>query len=171
MTQGVRNRKVGGPAGPGLLLAEREINEQRRAINNRAPVNAKGDLRVSGGHRYIIGPYMTENIAANATTVLTQSLGGTLPTAWPAMHGGSLTGMAAAVSVTPAGEALVIELAINGTKSFERTLATGDLKDTWEFPRDTVTFKREDDITVQVTTTASWSATTSDLAVWLEMEM
>lgn len=95
---------------------------------------------------------------------------------WVASRAGSLMGIQATFTVAPAGSSLVLSVYKNGSLMHASAILTvtvgASLGRTTTFAKDTtgLTFVANDILSVRVTTDGSWSATTSDVAVCLEVE-
>lgn len=136
-----------------------------------------GDLSAAGGFRKNLGPFVRDNVAAS----LTDSRLGVGATGAPQLdlvvtRAGSLVGIAASFTVAPAGSTMTISIFKNGALMHATAVlsvtAGATLGRATTFTKDTANLSvaAGDRIGVAITTDGSWTATTSDLAVLVEIE-
>lgn len=136
-----------------------------------------GDIDAAGGFPLPFGPFVQDNVAANQSAVVVK-LGATGATVVDgvAPRAGSLRGIVASFTVAPAGTDLVVSVLKNGTLIHATGILTvtagATLGRTVTFTKDNANllFAAGDRIGVTVTTGAGWTATTSDMAVFVIVE-
>lgn len=135
----------------------------------------KGALASAGGMRRFCGPFVRDNLAAS----LTDSRLGIGATGAPQLdivmpRAGSVLAITCSLTVAPAGSNPVVRVFKNGALLNAACILTitagADLDQFTTFAQDLYTFAAGDRIGVAVTTDGSWTATTSDIAVELEVE-
>lgn len=140
-------------------------------------VTASGDIDAAGGFHISMGPFVQDNVAANQSAVVVK-LGATGATVVDgvAPRAGSLVGIVASFTVAPAGTDLVVSVLKNGTLIHSTGILTvtagATLGRAVTFTKDNANLllAAGDRIGVTVTTGAGWTATTSDMAVFVIVE-
>lgn len=140
-----------------------------RQLGQAIDQNASDLKALSTKQREAIGPYQFIDIPASATSVL-KLANITGATKALAVRAGSLVGFGAILSANAAGEALRIEVLVNGTIVSTVYMKSGTAKVTQTWATSIHKLKVEDELEVQVKTTAAWTATTADITAWLEVE-
>ncbi len=131
-------------------------------------------LQLGQPTRMMLGPWIQANVAANQAAVAL----GVGATAAPQVdliptRPGSVVGIGASFSVAPAGTDLTLTLLKNGVAvaACLLTVAAGaTLGRSVVFAADLHRFVAGDRLGIAVTTGAGWTATTSDVAVTIEIE-
>lgn len=139
---------------------------------------ASDDLSAADGHRQTIGPWTQANVAANQASVAI-SRGGTGAASglkWIPTRAGSLVGISGFLETAgAAGSDLIVKVYKNGSIIDAATILTFDAagtstKERTTFTKDDYTFAAGDEIEVRVLSDGSWTATTADLSVDIEIE-
>lgn len=124
--------------------------------------------------RSLLGPWVQDNVAASqAGVALKRAAAANTGTEGVSPRPGSVTGIAAAFTVAPAGTDLVLQVTKNGTpvSGCILTVAAGaTLGRSAVFKASLYNFIAGDRLGVIVTTGAGWTATTSDVVVDVEIE-
>lgn len=142
-----------------------------------ANATLSGDIDAAGGFRKTYGTFVRDNVAAS----LTDSRLAIGATAAPQQdlvvsRAGSLVAITASFTVAPAGSTMTISVFKNGALMHATAVLSVTVGATLGryvvFSKDTTNLSvaAGDRIGVAITTDGSWSATTSDLAVTLEVE-
>ena len=147
------------------------------AVTVGATLGVTGDISAAGGFRQNVGFWFQENVAANQASVLLNRSAGTAAKRWVAPRAGSLMGISGSLSVAAAGSPLICKVFKNGSLIDAAALitfasATSDTTARITFSKDTagLTFAAGDYLEVVVISDGSWTATTADLGVDLEVE-
>jgi len=140
-------------------------------------VTTTGDLDAAGGFRKTYGPFLQDNVAASQAAVrLALGATGNPQVDLVASRAGSLVAITASFTVAPAGSALIVSVFKNGSLLHATAILTvapgAPLGYVQLFAKDNVNllFVAGDRVGVAVTTDGSWTATTSDIAIGVELE-
>lgn len=112
-----------------------------------------------------------DNATVASSTPVAVAVGGASGLAgcsFVAPRAGSITALAASLSVAAAGSAAIVGVYKNGTLLCSITLAVSATEGSAAYDPGTYTFDANDNITVAVRTGSGWTATTSDLAAFVE---
>ena len=124
--------------------------------------------------RTFAGPWVQDNVAANqAAVALKRAAAANTGTEFVPTRAGSIIGIGASFTVAPAGSTLVLTVTKNGSAISGCVLnvtAGATLGRSTTFAPGSYVFAAGDGISVTVTTDGSWTATTSDMVVDLEMD-
>ncbi len=136
-----------------------------------------GDIDAGGGFRKTFGPYLQDNVSASQTGVrLALGATGNPQQDLVASRAGSLVAITASFTVAPAGSTLTLQVYKNGALMHASAAlsvpAGATLGHYAVFAKDTADLlvAAGDRIGVAITTDGSWTATTSDVAVMVEIE-
>lgn len=151
------------------------VNESGAA----APIGSSADPIYTAGTsgRYMIGPFVQDNIAASQTNVRV-ALGATAAPQQEVIipRDGFVTAITASFTVAPAGSSLILKVYKNGAAldaTAILTVTTGaSLRRSVTFVAGTAAlgFVAGDALGIAVLTDGSWTATTSDTAVHIELQ-
>lgn len=124
--------------------------------------------------RTILAPWVQDNIGASQTAVaLKVAAAANTGTSMAQMRAGSVVGIGASFTVAPAGSALTLAVTKNGSVISGCTLSVAPgatLGRSTTFATGAYTFAAGDVLGVAITTDGSWTATTSDVVVAVEVE-
>lgn len=134
-----------------------------------------GDLDSAfvGGWKQLV-PFVSNNTASGAHSATQLQLSAATATnEFVAITAGSITGIAVHDNASAAGGSIVFDVYKNGSavSGATATLAIGTQVISASFARNTYTFTANDKLDVRLTTTAGYTATTDDIAVFLQVEM
>lgn len=124
--------------------------------------------------RSFAGPWVQDNIAANqAAVALKRAAAANTGTEFVPTRVGSIVGISASFTVAPAGSTLTLTVTKNGSAVSGCVLsvtAGATLGRSTVFAPGAYPFANGDRLSVTVTTDGSWTATTSDMVVDLELD-
>ena len=156
-------------------LAKTQVD---RHETHRAPIDDSGDLVATGGYRYVAGPFLESNIAANTADIPTYTdEAGAIGRHVLAWDYGSILGYHGFLNGDAAGSALTISLVhITGRGATSTTIhtssiAVGDRYFRESFSKDRFILKPFDQILINLTTDAGWTATTVDFRGYIRWEI
>jgi hypothetical protein len=137
-----------------------------------------GSIAISGSIlpvREQMGVWVRDNVAAGLTdSVLSLNATAAVQLERAAIRAGSVTGIGMTLTVAPAGANLVAKVFKNGTLLNAACILTvvpgAPLGYSVSFAKGLYTFAAGDRLGVAITTPGGWTATTSDIAVSLEIE-
>lgn len=149
--------------------------EEHGAVHVGGAADIAGDLSAPGGFRKDIGPWVQTNVGASQTDArLGIGASGTVHLDLVMPRAGSVMGIMASLTVAPAGSNPIVKVFKNGSAldaACILTVAAGsDLDQVALFAKDLYAFAAGDRIGLAITTDGSWSATSSDITVTLEVE-
>lgn len=129
---------------------------------------------IAKGWRQALGPWVQDNVAANQAAVVIKVGATAAPqTELVTPRAGSVTGITLSATVAPAGTDATFTVTKNGSaiSGCILTVAAGaTLGRSATFTPGTYPIAASDRLGVTVTTGAGWTATTSDVAVCVEVE-
>lgn len=124
--------------------------------------------------RTILGPWVQDNITASQSGVaLKVAAAANTGVGMAQVRAGSVVGIAASFTVAPAGSALTLTVTKGGTPISGCTLTVAPgatLGRSTTFATGAYTFAAGDVLGVAITTDGSWTATTSDAVITVEVE-
>lgn len=135
----------------------------------RAPSSDLGDIL--GGHRQTITGWVRDNVAASLTnSALSRFATAAVQLQWTAPRAGSVLSVGSVWTVATAGAAPTISVFKNGSLLVAHNPGLGLLANVQTYAKDAQVFAANDELDIRITTTAGWTAVTSDLVVDLEVE-
>lgn len=170
---------VAGPSLSILSIVQSNVVDDALAVTGDLSVGGKatvtGDLAAAGGFRRNIGPFVRDNVAAS----LTASRAAVGATAAPQVdiavpRAGSVMGISLSSTVAPAGSTASVQVYLNGALlnagcALNVTVGAA-LGRAIAFAKDLYPVAAGDRLGIAITTDGSWTATTADVAVDIEVE-
>jgi len=136
-----------------------------------------GDLVATGGFRRDIGPWVQENVAAAqaAVEIARCAPNNPLSSRWVSRRAGSVTGLSVwfTAALTAGGAAAFsASVRLNGVvvAGSNLNIANPNQKGNRVFAKDLIAFAAGDDLTIEITTSATFAPVTTDVYVDLEVE-
>lgn len=133
-------------------------------------ITATNDIAAGGGYRHWVGPFTILNLGASQTDAAVTSLGGNIYLTM--CRAGSITGVSVSMTVAGAGSNMVIDIWKSPSEYITAavTIAPGATSGYVTFAKDLYPFNAGDKLSVRATTDGSWSATTTDIDAYIEVE-
>jgi len=168
-----------GPSLSILSIVQSNVVDDNLSVTGDLAVGGKvtvtGDISAAGGFRRCVGPFVRDNVAAS----LTASRAAVGATAAPQVdiavpRAGSVVGISLSSTVAPAGSTAVVQVFLNGSLlnagCVLNVTVGAALGRAITFAKDLYAFAAGDRLGIAITTDGSWTATTADFSVDIEIE-